>query len=593
YNDGTPVSDAYNQAKANFDAGVNGKDKLVNGSSADTKGAAYQVGKAAYDGINDDINGNGDKSANYTDANQKAAYQNAQKAYNAGLAGNTTTDDAKLNKTANVAGIGAKAGMEDAIKGETHEPTDANQKAAYDNAQKAYQAGFNGDIDSTVAKSNAMANKLGSSAKSGADAFMNGSTTNPGDANGDNNAKAIYNGYQAAQDGYNKALNNQPKPNNSPASVAGFNFGQSIVAGINDFAAGKSAANPSDVNYMKGYNSAQSGYKAGAQDATNNKPNATQNGSLNIPSSSDKASYISSYNGAYNGYKDGLNGKQANTASETVPYQQAYANGVKQGQSDAAAALAASMNNNVAQPVDETAKVTKDFMDGNLDKLAGEGYGDLYKQMQAGFETAMKHGTKNLNASDVYSSGYKMAQDGLAGMQAAKSGKTVDLKDASQAFVSGMNGYKAGLKAAIKGNSNSDIVYKSTYKNGYKDGMKKAIKIATNTAKKQAKSSKKMPNLKEYSKEYAKAYTKAFKEERLNETYYTKASKGSHFKVTSKHGIYAHSSDKFTNANKTRKLPNNETFSVKKVVKVNGVTRFYINSNEYVTSNKDLVKLSK
>ncbi|WP_369346921.1 DUF5776 domain-containing protein [Apilactobacillus ozensis] len=66
-----------------------------------------------------------------------------------------------------------------------------------------------------------------------------------------------------------------------------------------------------------------------------------------------------------------------------------------------------------------------------------------------------------------------------------------------------------------------------------------------------------------------------------------------HFKVISDSGIYAHSSSKFTNANKTRKLPSNETFVVKKVVKVNGVTRFYINSNEYVTSNRNLVEFNK
>ncbi|WP_353486198.1 hypothetical protein, partial [Apilactobacillus xinyiensis] len=53
YNDGTPAANAYNQAKANFDAGVNGKDKLANGSSADTKGTAYQAGAAANNGIKD------------------------------------------------------------------------------------------------------------------------------------------------------------------------------------------------------------------------------------------------------------------------------------------------------------------------------------------------------------------------------------------------------------------------------------------------------------------------------------------------------------------------------------------------------------
>ncbi|MCL0330266.1 DUF5776 domain-containing protein [Apilactobacillus xinyiensis] len=230
----------------------------------------------------------------------------------------------------------------------------------------------------------------------------------------------------------------------------------------------------------------------------------------------------------------------------------------------------------------------KDFNDGIKRNDTSIIYDQNYKNVRSGFNDGIKGLTAAEKTSKVYMDGYKMAVDGLAGMKAAKSIDKVDINELSGKsadFNAGFNGYLAGLKAAIKGTKDSDNgygpVYKFTYDKGYEGGQKQAIKQASSAGRKQAESGKKMPSLSGYSKEYVKAYKQAFNEANRN------ANKS--YNVISESGIYVHSSAEFTKDNRVRKLKKGAKFSVKRVVKVNGITRYYINDKEYVTSDPNMV----
>ncbi|WP_252898483.1 hypothetical protein, partial [Apilactobacillus ozensis] len=111
----------------------------------------------------------------------------------------------------------------------------------------------------------------------------------------------------------NKALQNpnQALSNVSPAESSGFNYGKTLVSGVNDFAAGKKPTS-SDSAYMKGYNAAQDASKLGYQDATNNRKDTFADGDTSkVPNGDDVKTYIGSYEGSYNGYKDGYSGKKS------------------------------------------------------------------------------------------------------------------------------------------------------------------------------------------------------------------------------------------------------------------------------------------
>lgn len=172
-----------------------------------------------------------------------------------------------------------------------------------------------------------------------------------------------------------------------------------------------------------------------------------------------------------------------------MPYIQAYKNGFKQGQSAAAADAAAMANSQ--KPVDSKAQAMKDFSSGKFNKSGNPEYDSMYKELKTGFEVAIKNNTKTLNSSDLYNSGYQMAKDALAAIKVAKSGQNADFNGKSKDFISGVNGYKAGLQSAIKSSNkskeNTGMVYKFAYDEGYKNGVKRAIKIANNDGHKAAK----------------------------------------------------------------------------------------------------------
>ncbi|MCK8607126.1 DUF5776 domain-containing protein [Apilactobacillus ozensis] len=232
----------------------------------------------------------------------------------------------------------------------------------------------------------------------------------------------------------------------------------------------------------------------------------------------------------------------------------------------------------------------KDFNNGIMRTDTTIIYDNNYKNVRSGFEDGINGLTAAEKSSKVYMAGYKMAVEGLSGMKAAQSIDKInvsDLSGKSAEFNAGFNGYLAGLKAAMKdlkkSYDNDSPVYKFTYDKGYAAGKKQAIKIAHDDGFKQGKDSKEMPKLKGYSKEYIEAFRQGFiKRQNLE-------SKNKTFNVLADSGIYVHSSGVFTKNNRVRKMKKGDKFTVKNVVLVDGVTRYYINENEYVTSDKNLV----
>ncbi|TPR17660.1 hypothetical protein DY138_07085 [Apilactobacillus timberlakei] len=65
------------------------------------------------------------------------------------------------------------------------------------------------------------------------------------------------------------------------------------------------------------------------------------------------------------------------------------------------------------------------------------------------------------------------------------------------------------------------------------------------------------------------------------------------FKIIKPSGALVHSGKRFHASNVVKKLNKNDVFKVNKIVKLNGITRFYIGKGEYITSNKTYVNQIK
>ncbi|TPR12160.1 hypothetical protein, partial [Apilactobacillus timberlakei] len=139
---------------------------------------AYNVGVAARQEITDSINNvnavndpNSDYHKTWT-TQQQVAYQNAQKSFQAGMDGDQTEQDkinANLNIPANLLGSAAYKGMNDAAEQQDHSTSyDGLNKVAYVNAQMAYAAGLAGNSDTNFdAAKNIIAYNVGLAAKRG------------------------------------------------------------------------------------------------------------------------------------------------------------------------------------------------------------------------------------------------------------------------------------------------------------------------------------------------------------------------------------------------------------------------------------------
>lgn len=74
--------------------------------------------------------------------------------------------------------------------------------------------------------------------------------------------------------------------------------------------------------------------------------------------------------------------------------------------------------------------------------------------------------------------------------------------------------------------------------------------------------------------------------------YYTIHNKSTKYKVIRPTGVWLHDDKKFDIANRIKHYGQNRVIKVKKVVKYRGITRLYINENQYITSNKTFVKVT-
>lgn len=74
--------------------------------------------------------------------------------------------------------------------------------------------------------------------------------------------------------------------------------------------------------------------------------------------------------------------------------------------------------------------------------------------------------------------------------------------------------------------------------------------------------------------------------------YYTIHNKSIKYKVIRPTGVWLHDDKKFDIANRIKHYGQNRVIKVKKVVKYRGITRLYINENQYITSNKTFVKVT-
>ncbi|TPR41465.1 hypothetical protein DY123_06210 [Apilactobacillus micheneri] len=289
YSGDTNASNAYKKAHDAYNAGENGD---TTSPAAKGNAEANETGQATHDGINDAEKGNNDSANKYAgNSTASNAYKKAQKAYNSGLNGDTTSSNATDSPDANEAGAATHDGINDAKNGNSNSAHkyagNSDASNAYKKAQDAYNAGKNGDNNSAAAKANAAANNAGyndytnaaNQASNQQDNNQGGNTFINGGSGGSNNSTSYNNGYNDAQKGFNDGMNNQPN---------------------ND---------PDNDNYNKGYQAAKD-YQKGESDASHNQPRAT-NGSY-------------SYNNGYDAYESGSNDKPYNDNNMNNDYKNAY-----------------------------------------------------------------------------------------------------------------------------------------------------------------------------------------------------------------------------------------------------------------------------
>lgn len=75
--------------------------------------------------------------------------------------------------------------------------------------------------------------------------------------------------------------------------------------------------------------------------------------------------------------------------------------------------------------------------------------------------------------------------------------------------------------------------------------------------------------------------------------YYASKQKARYYKVIRPTGVWLHDGKKFSVNNRIKHFRRNSIIKIRKVVKYYGITRLYINSHEYITSNKTFVKKTK
>ncbi|TPR20432.1 hypothetical protein, partial [Apilactobacillus timberlakei] len=395
YNDWHPIKQAaYNNAQTAYQAGLKN-----DASSADAQlnQMANTAGLAAYQGATDAAAGNTDNQTKYaSDSINSTAYANAQKAYTAGLYVHPNTADAQLNPTAYNVGVAARQEITDSINNvnavndpnsDYHKTWTTQQQVAYQNAQKSFQAGMDGDQteqDKINANLNIPANLLGLAAYKGMNDALSG---NNNYINYKGNDQIIYNDAQAA---YAAGLAGSSETDvNAAKNIIAYNVGLAAKRGITDYNVGIHE----DVTHLTPYNnwnnSQQQAYinaqKAYAAGLSNNQTNAD----ARLNSTANEVGQA-----AYNGAEDALAGNDNNKyiGDKQVAYanaQTAYTAGLT-GQ---AATTQAAINNPVAYKVGLAAQQAITDSDSNINeaKVTDSAYHKSYsQQQQAAYDNAVK-----------------------------------------------------------------------------------------------------------------------------------------------------------------------------------------------------------
>ncbi|MFY1048977.1 DUF5776 domain-containing protein [Apilactobacillus sp. 1-1-2] len=79
----------------------------------------------------------------------------------------------------------------------------------------------------------------------------------------------------------------------------------------------------------------------------------------------------------------------------------------------------------------------------------------------------------------------------------------------------------------------------------------------------------------------------------MRSAYYSRKNNARHYRVIRPTGVWLHNSKKFSVGNRIKHFRRNSVIKIRKVLKYHGITRLYINSHQYITSNKTFVKETK
>ncbi|MCL0312918.1 DUF5776 domain-containing protein, partial [Apilactobacillus sp. TMW 2.2459] len=356
-----------------------------------------------------------------------------------------------------------------------------------------------------------------------------------------------------------------------------------------------------------------------------------------------KSIYDEQYNllklAASQGRSDFYNNNGDNSSSYSYDWslEKAY----KDAYNDYAGVISPTNNNINDNNSNSVNDALNDFRNMTNREHTSDDYNKDYVNIENGFNDGINN-KKAKSTTSSYLSGYEMGKNGMLGINHAiaveNSDESVgDLGNKSEDFILGFNGFNDGFKAAIDKHSRKHAdkgpVYNFAYDKGYEFGLTKisdANKGSANETVKYLKhpvyvyntelihaySKKELSEsgiVKKYNKKhlgnlnelkivkivnnndgksvYELSDGSFIEKSNLKDLYYKNVANGNEYKVIAKGGIHVHSSSNLTTNNRIAFWKKGHKFTVKKVVDVNGRTRFYIGDSQYVTGNKNFVKI--
>ncbi|TPR19082.1 DUF5776 domain-containing protein [Apilactobacillus timberlakei] len=498
----------YNQAKQDYNDGLNG-----NTSNVNTDSAAYKAGQAARTGYKDAEKTQNNVSKQGNQFN-KTAYTNAQSAFNAGLKGDSTGSNARLNSTANKAGLDSRQGIDDAIANKEPDSKKYNNKdgdkdnldynpdyqAAYDAAKAGNALDNKGKPSDQVSPNEADQNtayQAGQAAQQGIADVQTGANNSGNYSNNPAAARTYNEAKQAYNDGLNGNNSDQASKDNPTANEAGQAARQAIVDAQsgNSNNAGQYTTDPAKSAYENAHQAFING-KNGNPDPNNPVANAAgkaasqgaadaQIGANNANQYSSNPNAQKAYNNAQKAYNDGLNDK--NNGND--PISNGIGKAAHQGIKD-------------AKTGEDNSKMYPNYPDKTAYNNAKDAYnaginGDTSSAAakkniaanQAGFNNyvpiSQPSSDNNVPTNNVYdqNTGAKAGQKAFIGGTPLNihnidlSGKSQAFKNAfTKAYNQSQDGFKAGMNGI--GKESSDPAYQAGYKasKDYQKGVKDATR---------------------------------------------------------------------------------------------------------------------